>query len=452
MGFKKDFVWGTATASYQVEGGAYEGGRGWTVWDDFCRVPGKVFSGHHGDVAADHYHRLEEDVKLMKELGHKAYRFSIAWSRIYPEGFGEVNPEGLAFYERLVDLLNEYGIEPYVTLFHWDLPWGLYARGGWQNPEIVDCYAKYCETFAAHMGQKVTYYITFNEPQCFIGLGHVTGEHAPGNLMSNKAVLEMAHNVLLAHGQGVISIRKVAPHAKIGYAPTSNGHYPATNSPEDIDAARQANMDILPNPDNFMWNIPWWSDPVVLGKYPEKGVELYKDIMPKIGPNDMEIISTPIDFYCQNIYNGHPIKADGKGGFEYVPRDEGYPRSGNGWPVTPQALYWGPKFLYERYKLPFYISENGTATADVLAVDGKIHDMDRIDFLHRYLRCLKQLVDDGTPVEGYFLWSYLDNFEWAKGYNDRFGIVYVDYKTYERIPKDSAYWYKEVIENNGENL
>jgi len=452
MGFKEGFVWGTATASYQVEGGAYEGGRGWTVWDEFCRIPGKVYEGHNGDVAADHYHKMEDDVKLMKELGHKAYRFSIAWSRIYPEGFGEISQEGLDFYKRLVDALVENGIEPYITLFHWDLPFGLHRLGGWQNPAITDQFAEYAATVAQHMGDKVKHYITFNEPQCFIGLGHVTGDHAPGNLMSDRCVLEMAHNVLLAHGKAVRALRKVAPHAKIGYAPTSNAHYPLTNSPEDIEAARQATMDILPNPANFMWNIPWWSDPVVFGKYPEEGVELYKDIMPTINEGDMEIISTPIDFYCQNIYNGFPIKSDGNGGFEYVKREEGYARVANGWPVTPEALYWGPKFLYERYKLPFYISENGTATNDAVSLDGKVHDPARINFLHRYLKCLKQTATDGTPVEGYFLWSYLDNFEWAKGYNDRFGIVYVDYKTQERIVKDSGHWYKETIETNGANL
>jgi beta-glucosidase len=452
MGFKKDFVWGTATASYQIEGGVYDGGRGWTVWDEFCRIPGKVFSGHNGDVATDHYHRFEEDVMLMKELGQKAYRFSIAWSRIYPEGFGKVNPEGLDFYNKLVDLLLENDIEPYVTLFHWDLPYGLFRLGGWQNPAITDYFAEYSATVAKSFGEKVKNYITLNEPQCFIGLGHVTGEHAPGNLMSQRSVLEMAHNVMLAHGKAVVALRTVAPHARIGYAPTCNAHYPLTNSPEDIEAARKANFDIVPNPANFMWNIPWWSDPVIFGKYPEEGLELYKDIMPKIAKGDMEIISTPIDFYCQNIYNGFPIKDDGNGGFEYVDREEGYPRVANGWPVTPEALYWGPRYLYERYKLPFYISENGTATHDTVSLDGKVHDPDRINFIHRYLRCLKRAAEDGVLVEGYFYWAFTDNFEWAKGYNDRFGLVYVDFKTKERIIKDSGYWYRDVIKENGENL
>ena len=323
MGFKDGFVWGAATASYQVEGAVTEGGRGLTVWDEFARMPGKTFSGHTGDVAADHYHRYVEDVAIMKALGLKAYRFSVAWSRILPQGYGAVNEEGLRFYKNLVDELVENGIEPYVTLFHWDLPYGLYRIGGWQNPAITDYFAEYARIVAEYLGDKVKHYITFNEPQCFIGLGHVTGEHAPGNIMSRRAVLEMAHHVLLAHGKATKVLRKVAPHAKIGYAPTCSAHYPDTQKPEDVEAARMATFDICPDPDNFMWNIPWWSDPVLFGKYPEEGVRLYRDIMPEIGAKDMEVISEPIDFYCQNIYNGSAVRADGNGGYRYVPREIG---------------------------------------------------------------------------------------------------------------------------------
>ena len=234
MGFKDGFVWGAATASYQVEGAVTEGGRGLTVWDEFARIPGKTFSGHTGDVAADHYHRYVEDVAIMKALGLKAYRFSVAWSRILPQGYGAVNEEGLRFYKNLVDELVENGIEPYVTLFHWDLPYGLYRIGGWQNPAITDYFAEYARIVAEYLGDKVKHYITFNEPQCFIGLGHVTGEHAPGNIMSRRAVLEMAHHVLLAHGKATKVLRKVAPHAKIGYAPTCSAHYPDTQKPEVV--------------------------------------------------------------------------------------------------------------------------------------------------------------------------------------------------------------------------
>lgn len=452
MGFKEDFVWGAATASYQIEGATLEDGRGLTVWDEFCKIPGKVFSAHTGDVACDHYHRYKEDVAIMKKLHIGAYRFSIAWSRIMPNGFGKVNEKGLKFYSDLIDELIKNGIEPYVTLFHWDLPYELYKRGGWQNPDISQWFAEYTYVVAKCFGNRVKNYITFNEPQCFIGLGHVTGEHAPGNLMSQKAVLEMAHNVLLSHGKAVQVLRKVAPHAKIGYAPTCTANYPATDSPEDIEATRKSYFEVCPNPDNFMWSITWWSDPVLLGHYPEDGLELYKDILPDIKEGDMELISEPIDFYCQNIYNGHKIRATEGGEFEYVKRDEGYAKTAANWPVTPESLYWGPKFLYERYPKPFFISENGMAAHDTVSLDGEVHDPNRIDFLHRYLLQLRRAAKDGVPVEGYFVWTLMDNFEWARGYSERFGIVYVDYQTQERIIKDSGKWYSEVIKRNGENL
>ncbi len=213
-----------------------------------------------------------------------------------------------------------------------------------------------------------------------------------------------------------------------------------------------ATFDICPDPDNFMWNIPWWSDPVLFGKYPEEGVRLYRDIMPEIGAKDMEVISEPIDFYCQNIYNGSAVRADGNGGYRYVPREPGYARTSIGWPVTPESLYWGPRFLYERYQKPFYISENGMAAHDSVSLDGKVHDPNRIDFLQRYLRCLKKTAEEGTPVEGYFLWSLMDNYEWSRGYSERFGIVHVDYKTQVRTIKDSGYWYRDVIAGNGVHL
>lgn len=449
MSFPKKFIWGTATASYQVEGAACEDGRGLTVWDDFCSTTGKTFNGQNGDVACDHYHRYKEDVALMAELGLKAYRFSIAWSRIMPEGTGEINEKGLEFYDSLVDELLKKGITPYVTLFHWDLPFGLYRKGGWQNPESPKWFANYVEIVAKRLGDRVKNFITFNEPQCFVGLGHVTGEHAPGNIMSRKSTLEMAHNVMLAHGLAVQVIRSIVADAKVGYAPTSSAVYPASNSKEDIEAARQAYFQVQPNPDNYLWSVTWWSDPVMLGGYPEDGLKLYEKDLPKIGQNDMKIISQPLDFYGQNIYNGSQVKAQ-KNGFEYVERSIGYNRTANGWPVTPECLYWGPKFLYERYKKPIIITENGMCAHDWVSVDGKVHDPNRIDFMYRYIREMKKAVEDGVDVIGYFAWSLMDNFEWAKGYFDRFGMVYVDYKTQQRIIKDSGYWYKQLVESNGE--
>lgn len=451
MGFSKDFLWGTATASYQIEGGAFEDGRGYTVWDDFCRTPGKVFSMHNGDVACDHYHRYKEDVKMMADMGIKAYRFSIAWSRILPEGKGEINQKGIDFYNSLIDELIKYNIKPCLTLFHWDLPFGLYRLGGWQNPQIVDWFAEYAKIVAENFGDRVKFFMTFNEPQCFIGLGHVTGEHAPGNLMSRRSVLEMAHHVMMAHGKAVQAIRSIVPDAQIGYAPTSTPVIPLTDSKEDIEAARKAYF-AVEDKTEYMWSTSWWSDPVMLGAYPEDGLKLFEKDLPDFKPEDLKLMNQPIDFYGQNIYNGYVVKSDGNGGYTSVERPVGYPRTGNGWPVVPESLYWGPRFLYERYKKPIVITENGCCCADVVSLDGQVHDPGRIDFYHRYLRELKKAVEDGVDVAGYFAWSVMDNFEWAKGYSDRFGLVYVDYTTQERILKDSAHWYSEVIRKNGENL
>ena len=452
MAFKEKFLWGTATSSYQIEGAAYEGGRGKTVWEDFCSRPGKVLGGQNGDRACDHYHRYKEDVELMAQMGITSYRFSIAWSRILPDGTGAVNEEGIAFYSDLVDALLKKNIIPFVTLFHWDLPYALYKKGGWQNPDSVTWFREYARIIASRLGERVKHFITFNEPQCFIGLGHVTGEHAPGNKMSKKAVFEMAHHVLLAHGNAVEVIRERVPDAKIGYAPTSAVPIPVSNNPKDIDAARKAYFSISSEDDNYMWNVSWWSDPVLLGRYPEEGIRVFAKDLPEIRPEDMKIISQPIDFYGQNIYHGYPVRSDGNGGWEMVGRNEGYARTAIGWPVTPESLYWGPRFLYERYKKPIIITENGLSCHDWVSLDGKVRDPNRIDFMDRYLKALNLAAKDGVDIDGYFAWSMMDNFEWAKGYFERFGMVYVNYETQERILKDSAYWYRDLIQSRGRLL
>ncbi|MGD6730412.1 MAG: GH1 family beta-glucosidase [Pleomorphochaeta sp.] len=452
MTFKKDFMWGAATASYQIEGSTNIDGRGYTIWDDFCSKPGKVLNGDSGEIASDSYNRNKEDVSIMKQLGLKAYRFSIAWSRIIPNGYGAINPAGLEYYRDFIDLLIENNIEPVVTLYHWDLPYELFKIGGWQNPNISDYFVEYVKEFVSFMGQRVKYYITFNEPQCFIGLGHVTGVHAPGTICSRKTVLEMAHNVLLSHGKAVKAIRELGNEFKVGYAPTSSVYYPATDKKEDIEAAKKAYFDIDTNQENYIWNVSWWSDPIILGKYPKKGLEIFKEDLPNINQEDMDTICQPLDFYCQNIYNGKAVISDNNGSYKVIEAKKGSPLTSCAWPVTPQVLYWGPKFLYERYKLPIIISENGMAAHDWISIDGKVHDPNRIDFVHRYLIELKKAYEEGIDIKGYFLWSLLDNFEWEKGYSQRFGIVYVDYETQKRIIKDSGFWYKSVITSNGEFL
>ena len=451
MSFDKNFVFGAATASYQIEGAWNEGGRGISVWDVFSHEPGKVEGGHTGDVACDHYHRYKEDVALMSEFGIKAYRFSISWSRIFPDGVGKINEEGVKFYSDLIDELLAHNIEPYITLFHWDYPYSLYRKGAWLNDDSVKWFADYAAKVVELYSDRCVNYITFNEPQCFIGSGYLMGSHAPGLKMPLKDIFQMCHNVLKAHGAAVKAMRNSAKQPiKIGYAPTCSANFPASEKPEDIEAARKSFFACPNIGGNVMWNVAWWSDPVVLGKYPEDGLNLYKKYLPEITKEDMEIISQPIDFYGQNIYNGRTIAADEKGGYKIVSRRPGLPKTAIQWNVTPEALRWGPKFLYDRYKLPIYITENGMSAHDAISLDGKVHDPNRIDFVHRYLIELEKALDEGADVRGYFLWSFIDNFEWAKGYTERFGIVYVDYESQQRIPKDSAYWYRDFIKSYSE--
>lgn len=445
MAFKKDFVWGVATAAYQIEGAWNEDGKGLSVWDVFCHGSGKVYGNHTGDVACDHYHRYKEDVKLMKELGIKAYRFSLSWPRIFPNGIGEVNQKGVEFYSNLIDELLANGIEPYVTLFHWDYPYELYRKGGWLNDDSVKWFAEYAAKVAELYSDRVKHFITLNEPQCFIS-GHFTGVHAPGLEMSYKDIFQISHNVLKAHGAAVIALRENAKQPiKIGYAPTGPVGYPASDDPADIEAARKFTFKCDPLSRGIIWNASWFSDPVMLGKYPEDGLEYYKEYLPKITEEDMKLISQPIDFYGQNIYNGREIAADKNGNPYVVPHKQGLGKTAIQWPVTPKCMHWGIKYFYERYKKPIYITENGMSAHDVVSLDGKVHDPNRIDFMNRYLIELEKAVNDGVEIDGYFAWSFMDNFEWAKGYDDRFGLVYVDYETQQRIPKDSAYWYKNWI-------
>ncbi len=449
MAFKKDFVWGAATAAYQIEGAWNEDGKGENVWDVFCHEYSHVEQGHTGDVACDHYHRYKEDVKLMKDLGLKAYRFSISWSRLIPNGAGELNPKGVEFYSNLIDELLANGIEPYVTLFHWDYPYALHKKGGWLNDESVKWFADYAAKVSELYSDRVKHFITFNEPQCFIGAGYMTSPHAPGYKVLYKDIFQMCHNVLKAHGAAVIALRENAKQPiKVGYAPTGTTCYPATESAADIEAARKKMFECPPLSRGLMWNVSWWSDPVILGKYPEDGLRMYKDFLPEITDEDMKLINQPLDFYGNNIYNGQEIKADENGNPQNVTRKVGHGKTAIQWPITPAALRWGPRFYYERYKLPFFVTENGMSAHDVVSLDGKVHDPNRIDFLNRYLLELEKATDDGVDIAGYFQWSLMDNFEWAKGYTDRFGLVYIDYETQERIPKDSAYWYKNWIEEH----
>lgn len=444
---EKEFIWGAATAAYQIEGAYNEDGRGMSVWDDFSHA-GRCDEKHTGDIACDHYHNFENDVKLMAELGINAYRFSISWTRILPDGIGRINQKGIDFYNNLIDCLIENNIEPYITLFHWDYPSKLEKIGGWKNPESSDWFCNFAEIVYKNFSDRVKHFITFNEPQCFLGLGYRFGDHAPGLKLPDSDTVPMAHNIMLAHGKAVKKLREIAPDCKIGYAPTTTSTIPFTNSPEDIAAAKKELFDT--SVDGWSWSASWWSDPIILGSYPEE-TQAFKTLskyLPETYKDDLKIISEPIDFYCQNIYCGRYSKSDGHGGYETVPNPLNTPHNSLNWCVIPEALYWGPKFLYERYKKPFYISENGMACHDTVSLDGKVHDPNRIDYIERYVTELLKAKSEGNDIRGYFYWSFMDNFEWALGYSPRFGLVYTDYEKMKRIPKDSFYWYKDFIKKN----
>lgn len=449
--FPKDFVWGAAAASYQVEGAWNEDGKGPSVWDALCHTEGRIWEGATGDVACDHYHRYREDVAIMKQMGLKAYRLSLSWPRLIPQGVGAVNPKGVDFYRRLVDELLGAGIQPWVTLFHWDYPLALYERGGWLNRESVSWFEEYTHVIVDALSDRVQHWMTLNEPQCFINLGHGVGIHAPGLKLSNRDQLLACHHALLAHGKAVQVLRaRAKTPATIGWAPVGVVRTPASDSPADIELARQATHSVSYA---GFWNNPWYSDPVIFGHYPEEGLRHWGADAPKVHPGDYDVMKQPLDFYGVNIYNSAvvtPHPATGKLGDRKRPL--GHPLTLFHWPVTPESLYWGPKFIHERYKLPLVITENGLSNPDWVHLDGQVHDPQRIDFTRRYLRELKRAIDEGVPVRGYFHWSIMDNFEWAEGYKQRFGMVHVDYQTLQRTPKDSAWWYRDVIASNGGTL
>jgi beta-glucosidase len=450
MCFREGFIWGAASSSYQIEGSVHEDGKGLSIWDIMCNRPDAVSDGYSGNVTCDHYRRYKQDVALMRQIGLKAYRFSISWPRILPEGTGRVNPRGIAFYDRLVDELLKNNILPFVAFYHWDYPYELHKRGGWLNNDSSNWFADYARVVVDALSDRVRDWITINETQSFIGLGYQRGVLAPGLKLSYKEWLQVSHNALLAHGKTVQVIRGNSKcPARIGYAPVGVIKVPATDSPADIQAAREATFSVT---EKNCENNTWWMDPIFLGKYPEDGLRLFGKDAPSFTDNDMRIISQPLDYFCVNIYNGREVRAGKDGKAEKWPRPAGYWRTNFGWSVVPQSLYWGPKFFYERYKMPILITENGMANIDWKSLDGRVQDPQRINFLQRYILQLQRAVKEGVDVLGYFHWSLTDNFEWADGFTKRFGLIYVDYRTQQRILKDSAYWYRKVISSNGQIL
>jgi beta-glucosidase len=447
MAFPKNFAWGAAAASYQIEGAANADGKGQSVWDMFVRKKGTIWRQHTGDVACDHYHRYPEDVALWRQIGLKAYRLSVSWPRILPSGTGRVNEAGVAFYDRLVDTLLGAGITPWLTCFHWDFPLHLYQRGGWLNRDSADWFAEYAGVLADRLSDRVSNFMTFNEPQCFVLLGLDTAVQAPGDKLREDEQVRAQHNVLLAHGKAVQALRARAKQPlNIGYAPVGIISIPASDDPKDLAAADLK----MGTADASRWDNVSWYDPVFLGKYPERDGLLSR--LPKGFEQDLATIAQPIDFCGTNIYFGTPVRAGADGAPEVVPEPQGAPITAFNWPVAESALFHGPRYFYERYKKPIVITENGLSCRDWVSLDGAVHDPNRIDFMTRYLRELHRAIQAGVRVDGYFHWSIMDNFEWSEGYKERFGLIHVDYATQKRTLKDSALWYAKVIASNGELL
>ncbi|MDD5688303.1 MAG: GH1 family beta-glucosidase [Elusimicrobia bacterium] len=447
--FPDKFIWGCATASYQIEGAWNEDGKGESIWDRFSHTPGNIANGDTGDVACDHYHRYNEDIDLLSELGVKAYRFSISWPRIIPLGTGKINKQGLDFYDRLVDKLLEKDIIPFVTLYHWDLPQVLESKGGWRVKETSYAYADYAKVVTGQLSDRVTNWMTFNEMPCSAA-GYIGKSDAPGIKESPKVVNQVRHNLLLAHGLGVQTIRKYSKkQPEVGLAQCFSVKIPKTSTPADFTAAKYAWFDSS----DWIGGNAWWLDPIYKGKYPQKMWEEKGKDVPDITNKEMEIISTKMDFLGLNIYTGSVVEADNthnSKGYRYVPYAPDHPKTAMGWEINPDCIYYGLKFVADMYNVPkFYITENGCAFDDKISSDDKIHDSYRIDYLKNHFISARKAITDKIKLAGYFVWSLMDNFEWASGYKKRFGVIFVDYNnSQKRIFKDSAYWYKTVIKQN----
>ena len=446
MIFPKNFVWGAASAAYQVEGAFAEDGRGTSVWDTFSHTPGKTYGGHTGDVACDAYHRYREDISLLSRLGIPNYRFSISWPRIFPDG-RTFSAKGFEYYDRVVDFCLEKGVTPWVTLFHWDTPQALEDEGGWHSRKTAELAGIYAGAVAEHFAGRVKHYFTLNEPQCFIGLGYKTGLHAPGKTLGDKDVFTCWHNAMLAHGLMARAVRNAAPDAQIGVASAGQIAFPHTQDAGDVAAARQATFSARIGAHSPVFTHQAFLDPILLGRYPDEPFFSAG----AFEPEDFALIRQPIDFIGLNCYNGIEVAAS-ENGPVVIPPHEGYPRTALKWPITPEILHYGPLWVCERYRLPVYITENGLSCNDLIYMDGTVRDGDRIDFLSRYLHELGKACADGADVRGYFHWSLTDNFEWQSGYEERFGLIYIDYPTQRRIPKYSAFWYAEVARSNGASL
>ncbi|HKM43240.1 MAG TPA: GH1 family beta-glucosidase [Limnochordia bacterium] len=432
MKFPENFVWGVATASYQIEGAVDKDGRSESIWDRFSRTPGKVLNGDTGDVACDHYHLYKKDVALIKDLGVDSYRFSLAWPRIVPAGRGGVNQKGLDFYKRLIEELLSQGVAPAVTLYHWDLPQVLEDEGGWLNRDTAKYFADYAMVAFEELGDVVTSWITLNEPWCSAFLGYGNGEHAPGK-KDFPSHLRAAHTLLLGHGLALQGYRQLNLPGEIGITLNLAPQYSASSNPQDLEATKKA--------DGFQNR--WYLDPIFKGSYPADMEEQINFVRPAVQPGDLELISQPNDFLGINFYSRGLVAADKNG----QPQGQKPQRSvtAMGWEVYPEALYELLVRVHQDYgPIPLYVTENGAAYEDTLD-EGRVRDTQRQSYLEQHFAQAAQAIEAGVPLKGYYVWSLLDNFEWAFGYDRRFGIIYVDFETQERILKDSALWYQSFL-------
>jgi beta-glucosidase len=431
--FPSRFIWGTAAAAPQIEGAAFDDGKGSSIWDTFARTPGAVRNGDNLDVACDHYRRFDDDFRLMREMGIRHYRLSIAWPRIYPQGNGTVNQAGVDFYHRLFDSLGRHGITPWVTMFHWDLPQALEDQGGWRARGVVDAFARYADTIVRAFSGQVKNWITLNEIFCFTRLGYGTGQKAPGARESDAVVNQTYHHALVCHGHGMRAVREHGGRgARAGLTDNATIPVPIDLRPANITAAKQAFVE-----DNIRV-----LDPVFNGRYATAYMRKAGRAAPKVSRGDFKLIAQPMDYLGLNIYTGYFARATKGRAFERLAFPVGYPR-------MPQVLYWGPRFVTELYgRRPLYITEHGAGYDEAAAANGEVNDLHRRECVRNYLRELRAAIRDGADVKGYFLWSFMDNFEWEDGYDRRFGIVHNDFKTQRRTPKLSGRWYSEVIRRN----
>jgi beta-glucosidase len=427
------FLWGVSTSAYQIEGGAHEDGRGLSIWDTYSRIPGKIKDNDTGDVACDHYHRYREDVALMQEFGVQAYRFSVAWPRIMPEGRGAINKAGLAFYDRLIDAILAAGIEPWLCLYHWDLPQALQDHGGWTNRDCAQWFADYTDVVAQHYGDRVKRFATVNEPSVFTLFGFALGGQAPG-IVDRAMLLRAIHHVNLGHGAAIDRLRARVKNASLGAVYNCQPCRPAIDTPENRVAAETLDA---------YWNLAF-PDPQLRGVYPPPIADL---MTPYLKSDDLKHINRPADWFGLNHYSPNYVVASDKTplGLWFGDAPANVPRSTMGWPVEPAAFGEILTRMHKRYGLPIYVTENGTAYADKPTPEGKVHDEPRISYLKAYTAAMYEAMAAGVDVRGYFVWALLDNFEWSSGYSERFGLVYVDYPTQRRLPKDSFRWFSDQI-------